>query len=121
MQSWWIRSDAGKTLLEQRDVAPPKPSAGQVLVRVRAAALNRGEFIASLGLHAAGAAAKPAGQECAGEVIEVGEGVAAFRPGDRVIGRAASPSRRSSTSAKPWRRRRGSPGKRRRRRRSSTS
>jgi NADPH:quinone reductase len=88
MQSWWIRSDAGKTLLEQRDVAPPKPSAGQVLVRVRAAALNRGEFIASLGLHAAGAAAKPAGQECAGEVIEVGEGVAAFRPGDRVMGRA---------------------------------
>lgn len=40
-------------------------------VRVRAAALNRGEFIASLGLHAAGAAAKPAGQECAGEVIEM--------------------------------------------------
>jgi NADPH:quinone reductase-like Zn-dependent oxidoreductase len=88
MQSWWIRSDAAKTLLEQRDVAPPKPSTGQVLVRVRAAALNRGEFIASLGLHAAGAAAKPAGQECAGEVIEVAEGVAAFRPGDRVMGRA---------------------------------
>ena len=55
---------------------------------MRAAALNRGEFIASLGLHAAGAAAKPAGQECAGEVIEVGDGVTAFRPGDRVMGRA---------------------------------
>jgi NADPH:quinone reductase-like Zn-dependent oxidoreductase len=88
MQSWWIRSEAGKTILEQRDVAPPKPASGQILVRVRGAALNRGEFIASLGLHAAGAAAKPAGQECAGEVIEVGDGVTAFRPGDRVMGRA---------------------------------
>jgi len=88
MKSWWIRSEAGKTLLELRDAAPPKPAAGQILVRVRAAALNRGEFIASHGLHAAGAPAKPAGQECAGEVIEVGDAVTAFRPGDRVMGRA---------------------------------
>jgi NADPH:quinone reductase-like Zn-dependent oxidoreductase len=88
MKSWWIRSEGGKTILDPRDVAAPKPAAGQILVRVRAAALNRGEFIASLGLHAAGAAAKPAGQECAGEVIEVGDGVTAFRPGDRVMGRA---------------------------------
>ena len=88
MKSWWIRSEGGKTILDPRDVAAPKPSAGQILVRTRAAALNRGEFIASLGLHAAGAAAKPAGQECAGEVIEVGDGVTAFRPGDRVMGRA---------------------------------
>ncbi len=88
MKSWWIRSEGGKTILDARDVAAPKPAGGQILVRVRAAGLNRGEFIASLGLHAAGAAAKPAGQECAGEVIEVGEGVTAFRPGDRVMGRA---------------------------------
>ncbi len=88
MKSWWIRSEGGKTILDPRDVAAPKPAAGQILVRMRAAALNRGEFIASLGLHAAGAAAKPAGQECAGEVIEVGDGVTAFRPGDRVMGRA---------------------------------
>ncbi len=88
MKSWWIRSEAGKTLLDLRDVAPPKPATGQILVRVRAAALNRGEFIASLGLHAAGAPAKPAGQECAGEVIEIGDGVTTFRPGDRVMGRA---------------------------------
>ena len=88
MKSWWIRSEGGKTILDARDVAAPKPAAGQILVRTRAAALNRGEFIASIGLHAAGAVAKPAGQECAGEVIEVGDGVTAFRPGDRVMGRA---------------------------------
>jgi NADPH2:quinone reductase len=88
MRSWWISSTAGKTVLEQRDVAAPEPAAGQILVRMRAAALNRGEFIASLGLHAAGAAAKPAGQECAGEVLEVGADVTGFRSGDRVMGRA---------------------------------
>ena len=88
MKSWWIRSEGGKTILEPRDVAAPKPAAGQILVRTRAAALNRGEFIASLGLHAAGAAAKPAGQECAGEVIEVGDGVTGFGVSDRVMGRA---------------------------------
>ena len=88
MKAWWIRSADGKTAIDVRDVAAPKPAAGQLLVRVRAAALNRGEFIAAHGLHAPGAAAKPAGQECAGEVIEVGDGVAGFAPGDRVMGRA---------------------------------
>jgi hypothetical protein len=35
MQPWWIRSEAGATILEQRDVAPPKPASGQILVRAR--------------------------------------------------------------------------------------
>jgi NADPH:quinone reductase-like Zn-dependent oxidoreductase len=51
---------------------------------VRAAGLNRGEFIVG-GLTKAGAA-KPGGQEAAGEVVAVGEG-AQGRPGERVMGR----------------------------------
>lgn len=71
-----------------RDVPEPRPGPGQVPVRIRAAALNRGEFIAGHGhgLHAAGAA-KPAGSEAAGEVAALGEGATALRIGDRVIGR----------------------------------
>jgi NADPH:quinone reductase-like Zn-dependent oxidoreductase len=57
-----------------------------VVVRIRAAALNRGEFIAGHGLHASGAA-RPAGFEAAGEVTALGDGVTGLAVGDRVMGR----------------------------------
>lgn len=72
-------------VLAQRDAPVPAPSAGQVAVRIRAASLNRGEFIAGHGLHTG--AARPAGFEAAGEVTAVGQGVTAFHVGDRVMGR----------------------------------
>jgi len=67
--------------LEARDIAVPAPGPGQLLVRIRAAGLNRGEFLGKI------AAAKPAGTDAAGEVDKVGEGVTAFKPGDRVMAR----------------------------------
>lgn len=87
MKSWWIASGGDGTALELREVPAPEPKAGELLLRVRAAALNRGEFIARHGLAGPGAA-KPGGIECAGEVLEAGEGVAGFNTGDRVMGRA---------------------------------
>jgi len=59
-----------------------------VLVRMRAAGLNRGEFIAAHGLHAPGAP-KPAGNEGAGEIAKLGAGVTQLREGERVMGRAS--------------------------------
>jgi NADPH:quinone reductase-like Zn-dependent oxidoreductase len=86
MKSWFIVSGKDATSVELRDVPVPEPKAGELLVKVQAAGLNRGEFIAGHGL--SGGAAKVGGIEAAGEVVKAGPGVTEFKPGDRVMGRA---------------------------------
>ena len=46
MPSYWIRSSADQTTLERHEVPLPEPAPRQVLLRMRVAGLNRGEFIA---------------------------------------------------------------------------
>lgn len=87
MKSWFIVSGKDATSVELRDIPVPEPKPGELLARVRAAGLNRGEFIAGHGV--SGSAPKAAGIEAAGEVVKVGEGVKDFAPGDRVMGRAS--------------------------------
>lgn len=72
--------------MELREVDRPVPGAGQVLVKLHAASLNRGELIVGHGLHGKGGA-KPAGMEGAGQIVQLGSDTGAWQVGDRVMGR----------------------------------
>ncbi len=77
-----------------RDVAVPEPGAGEVLIRVRAAGLDRGVWhlltgtplMARLALGLRKPRRKVLGLDVAGVVERVGAGVTEYAPGDRVFG-----------------------------------
>src|SRR5436190_11059154 len=89
MQSWWMQMTDTESALELRELPVPEPGPDQLLVRMRAAALNRGEFMLGHGLHGKAGTWKAIGGEGAGEVVAVGDAVTGFKPGDTVMGRCA--------------------------------
>lgn len=70
--------------LEMFEADVPAPGAGQVLVRVRAAGVNRGEIVQVR--RATAGTPQPSGVEFAGEVAAIGPETAPWREGDRVMG-----------------------------------
>jgi len=91
MKAWFAVPGPEGAVFELRESPVPAPGPGQVLVAVHAAGTNRGELIRGAALRAGSAAASPAraGGEFAGEVAALGDGVSGWKPGDRVMGRAA--------------------------------
>jgi len=81
----------GPEVVEVREVDDPRPGRGEVLVRVRAAALNRADLLQRRGLYPPprGTREDIPGLELAGEVAALGEGVSGWKPGDRVMAIAA--------------------------------
>jgi NADPH2:quinone reductase len=73
--------------LEVREVPQPKPKANEIVVKVRAASLNRADLGVAAGHQHGpiGGAGTVPGLEWAGEVEEVGAEVTSFRAGDRVM------------------------------------
>jgi NADPH:quinone reductase-like Zn-dependent oxidoreductase len=76
-------------VLRPVEVAPPRPGAGEVLVRVRAAGVQPADLALRAGLGRPGVPVpQPAipGNELAGVVEAAGPGVARPAPGDEVLG-----------------------------------
>ena len=89
MKAVYIKEFGGAENLEIREVEnPPKPSGAEVLVRVRASALNRADLLQRKGFYPApkGYPERIPGLEFAGEVVETGAQAANFKAGDRVFG-----------------------------------
>ncbi len=89
MKAVYISQFGGPESLEIREVTdPPKPQNTEVLVRVRAAGLNRADLLQRRGLYPPPDGFSPniPGLEFAGEIAEIGEKVNAFAPGDSVFG-----------------------------------
>jgi L-iditol 2-dehydrogenase len=64
------------------EVAAPRPGPGEAVMRTRAAGICGSDLLSWYVRRKAGAIL---GHEVAGEIVEVGEGVAEFAPGDRVV------------------------------------
>lgn len=88
MQAAWIPRFGGPEVLEVRVVGKPQIAPDQVLVRVRASALNRADLLQRQGKYPPPPGFPPEipGIEFAGEVAETGSDVTAWKPGDRVFG-----------------------------------
>ena len=88
MRALTISRPGGPEVLELATVADPSFGPDEVLVRVRAAALNRADLLQRRGLYPPppGAPQDIPGLEFAGEVVACGALAATLRPGDRVMG-----------------------------------
>jgi len=91
MRAVVFKGKGGPEVIAVESVPDPSPSRGEVLVRVRAAALNRADLLQRRGLYPPppGVREDLPGMELAGEVAAVGQGVTAWKPGDRVMAIAA--------------------------------
>lgn len=92
MKAVYIKEFGAAEHLEIRETEnPPAPQNTEVLIRVRAAGLNRADILQRKGFYPAppGAPERIPGLEFAGEIVETGENVKDFPIGARVFGIAA--------------------------------
>src|SRR2546430_4150532 len=84
MKAVRIHEFGGPEVLRYEDVPDPKPRKDQVLVRVRACALNHLDIWVRKGLPGVNLP-HILGSDVAGEIVEAGEYVTGFKAGQRVL------------------------------------
>lgn len=85
MKAAIFREQGGVDVLRYEDVRDPVPDDGEVLIRVRAAALNRLDLNAREGRPEVEPMPHIGGLDVVGDVCEPGRGVERWRAGDRVV------------------------------------
>jgi synaptic vesicle membrane protein VAT-1 len=86
MRQVWIPRTGGPDVLEVRESDDPTPGPGEVRIRVAATGVNFADVLARMGLYPdAPAVPCVVGYEVSGTIDEVGAGVEALAPGDRVL------------------------------------
>lgn len=75
-------------VLQYEDIPVPEPKAGEVLIKVEAASLNRADIGLRKGTYRVAAETLPVipGREFAGTIAKLGAGVAEYSVGQRVVG-----------------------------------
>jgi len=87
MRAVEIAKPGGPEVLTPAERALPQPRAGEILVKVAAAGVNRPDVMQRMGRYAPPPDASDLpGLEIAGEVVACGEGVTQWKPGDRICG-----------------------------------
>ncbi|HYV44953.1 MAG TPA: NAD(P)H-quinone oxidoreductase [Myxococcaceae bacterium] len=88
MRALRIEGQGGPEVLKLEDAEDPTPGPGEVLVRVRAAGLNRADLLQCMGLYPPPPDAPQdiPGLEYAGEIAAAGPRARRFQVGDRVMG-----------------------------------
>ena len=88
MRAIVLRSHGGPEVLTFAEIATPKPQSDEILVRVRATALNRADLLQRMGFYPNPFPTEfeVPGMEFAGAVRKVGERVRQWKVGDEVMG-----------------------------------
>lgn len=88
MHGYRVSEFGGVEVMKWVEMPDPVPGPGQLRVAVRASGINFAETRMRAGTYSGQALPFVMGMESAGIVAAVGPGVTAFKPGDRVFGRA---------------------------------
>jgi NADPH2:quinone reductase len=83
MKAIWMTGKGGPEVLELREVEKPVPAAGEVLIRVAAAGLNRADIYTRTNASYGGDTGIP-GLEVSGIIEATGPGASRWKPGDAV-------------------------------------
>jgi putative PIG3 family NAD(P)H quinone oxidoreductase len=88
MRAMVITEPGGPEVLKMKEIEAPTPGPGEILVSVKASAVNRADMLQRMGLYAAPSwvRADVPGLEYAGQVEALGAGVTDWAVGDRVMG-----------------------------------